>query len=30
LDFGFFGRIGLRTFGGGVGGWSSANTGLAR
>lgn len=28
MDFGFFGRIGLRTIGGGVGGWSSANTGL--
>jgi ABC-type glycerol-3-phosphate transport system substrate-binding protein len=26
--FGFFGRIGLRTFGGGAAGLSSANTGL--
>jgi hypothetical protein len=26
--FGFFGRIGLRAFGGGAAGWSSANTGL--
>ena len=26
--FGFFGRIGLRAFGGGPAGWSSANTGL--
>ena len=28
MDFGFFGRIGLRTIGGGVGGCNSANTGL--
>jgi hypothetical protein len=28
LGFGFFGRIGLRTFGGGAAGVSSANTGL--
>ena len=26
--FGFFGRIGLRAFGGAAAGWSSANTGL--